>query len=74
MTWLAAVVLRPLVTLALFGLALSLAYLIRPLIPRGRVKDLLYSRTFRHTHAEWFNAIAMLCIFGLVLFGIYISR
>lgn len=72
MTWLLAVVLKPFASLALFGLALAIAYLLRPFIPNGRIKDLLYDRTFRERRVEVFNGIAILCIIGLVLFSVYV--
>jgi|GEM_PF-4984161 len=48
MTWVLAVVVRPLGAIVLFGLALAISfYVLKPLIPNGRVKALLYDRTFR---------------------------
>jgi hypothetical protein len=48
--WLVAVVLRPLGAFLYFGLALGIAYAIRPLIPNCRFKSILYDRTLRKRH------------------------
>jgi hypothetical protein len=68
------VVLRPFAALALFGLALAISYLLRPLIPDGRVKRLLYDRTFRERRPEVFNAVVILLIVALVFFGIWVAN
>lgn len=44
MSFALAYLLRPFAALLLLGLALGIAYRLRPLIPDGRVKELLYRR------------------------------
>jgi hypothetical protein len=48
--WLIAVILRPFGAFLYFGLALVIAHAIRPLIPNGRIKVILYDRTLRKRH------------------------
>lgn len=59
-----AAALRPLGALVMFTAALCIAWVIRPLIPGGKIKDLLYDRTFRKRH-PW----KVFLVFALVFYG-----
>jgi hypothetical protein len=74
MTWVLALVLRPLAALVLFGFAAFVAIvLLKPLIPSGRIKDLLYDRTLRLRHPWRFAILAMVLCWGVQgLIGWYV--
>jgi hypothetical protein len=67
MGWLVAVVLKPWLALGFFGFSCAVAYAIRPLIPDGRVKKLLYDRTFRHRHPWLFKTLVVVGCYGTLL-------
>lgn len=67
MSWLIAVVLRPFFSLLLFGSAAFLAIVVlKPLIPDGRVKTVLYDRTLRTRHPWKFAFLAMATCWGML--------
>lgn len=66
MTWLIAVALRPLGTLVYFGIALAIAYAIRPFIPEGRIKTALYDRTLRKRHPWKFFLGFSFALYGTI--------
>lgn len=69
-----AAALRPFGAFVLFGAALCIAWVIRPLFPRGKVRELLYDRTFRKRHpwpVFWGFAIAFYGTIGLVALYVY---
>lgn len=71
MTWLLAVVLRPLGSLLLFGSALLLARLLWPLIPSGRFRTVLYDRAIRKNHPWTFGLLGLAAIYGTV-YAVYL--
>lgn len=76
MTWLLAVVFQPLGALILFGLAAAVAvYVLRPLLPNGRVKDLLYDRTLQKRYPWRFAILALSLCWGIpALIALYLSH
>jgi hypothetical protein len=66
MTWLLAVVLRPLGALLFFGTALVLARLVAGLIPNGSIKTLLYDRSIQKQHPWKFFFLAAIGVWGTV--------
>jgi hypothetical protein len=67
MTWVLALVLRPFAALVLWGIVAFVAIvLIKPLIPNGRMKDLLYDRTLRVRY-PWRFAFFAMALYGGVL-------
>jgi hypothetical protein len=74
MTWLVAVVLRPFAALLLFGFAAFVAMVvIKPLIPKGRVKDMLFDRTLQKRYPWRFAILAIGLGWGVpALIGWYV--
>jgi hypothetical protein len=67
MTWLLAVIFRPLGSLLVFGFAALVAYkVIGPLIPEGRIKALLYDRSIRRNHPWKFAVAALVSCYGVL--------
>jgi hypothetical protein len=60
-----AALLRPLGSLLFFGLAALVAYTLKPLIPSGRMRDLLYDRTIRTNHPWKFALLALFSCYGM---------
>lgn len=67
-----AAVLRPLGSLLFFGLAALIAYTLKPLIPSGRIRDVLYDRTIRTKHPWKFALLALFSCYGTVGLVAYI--
>jgi hypothetical protein len=76
MTWLLAVVLRPLFTVVFFGFAAFVAYvLVGPLIPEGRTKRVLFDRSIKRKHPWKFALLALVSCYGVAgLVGWWITR
>ena len=74
MSWLIAVVFRPLGGLIFFGLAAALAYSLRPLIPSGKVRDVLYDRDLRRRHPWKFFFGFATAFYGMVALVAYLVR
>lgn len=73
MTWLLAVVLKPFGALLFFGLAAFLAYFaVGPLIPNGRVKNVLYDRSIQKRHPWKFAALAFVTFYGTIALVSYL--
>lgn len=66
MTWLLALILRPVGAFALFGFALLVARVLWPLIPAGRVRTVLYDRTIRKKHPWAFFFLACFGVYGTI--------
>jgi len=71
MTWLLAVALRPFAAAVFFGISAALAFAIRPLIPDGQWKRLLYDRTFRNRRPVLFTLFILVGVYGTV-FAVYL--
>jgi hypothetical protein len=64
MTWLLALVLRPVGAFAVFGFALLLARVLWPLIPAGRLRAVLYDRNIKKNHPWKFALLGMTACYG----------
>ena len=61
-----AAALRPFGAFVLFTAALCVAWVIRPLIPGGKIKELLYDRSIRKRHPWKFFLAAAVGVYGTV--------